>query len=298
MKKRDLPPLNALRAFEAAARLESVGKAATELHVTHGAVSRQIRILEDALGHPLFARDGRGIAPTTAGLRLRDAASDTFDTLQTAWRELRRSTSTGTWVLGCPGSILARWVIPRIERLSRELPQMRLHLAANENPPDAHLTGLDIALLIGSPPWPETWGIHPLVPEQIGPVLSPRHPRAAALCGSPAESLLGQDLLHTSSRPDAWQDWARLSGLDADSLKTGTGFDHLYYLLEAAVAGLGIAIAPKQLVADDIAAGRLVAPWGFVETSAIWVICERARSPNRDLEPLVSWFRAELAKSG
>lgn len=294
MKRCDLPPLNALRAFETAARLGSVGKAAAELHVTHGAISRQIRILEEALGKPLFARDGRGIAPTPAGLRLREAATDAFDPLRIAWNELRRTSSTGAWVLGCPGSILARWMIPRIERLGRELPGVKLHLAASESVPDAHLTDLDIALLIAAPPWPQTWAVHPLASEQIGPVLSPHHPDADSLRSAAAETLLGRDLLHTASRPDAWQDWGRQLGLDPRRLQMGTGFDHLYYLLEAAVAGLGIAIAPRQLVADDIAAGRLIAPWGFVRTGATWVLCERARAPNPGLGRLVAWLRAEL----
>src|SRR3546814_8651345 len=95
------------------------------------------------------------------------------------------------------------------------------------------------------------------------PGLSPRHPEFARLCDAEPQGLQSHALLHTASRPGAWRDWAVRSGLDPDGLSMGTGFEHLYYLLEAAVAGLGIAIAPQLLVADDIAAGRLVAPWGF-----------------------------------
>src|SRR5690242_2502563 len=103
MTERDLPPLNALRAFEATARLQSVSRAAEALHVTHGAVSRQIRQLEEALGRPLFARQGRGLVLTEAGERLREAASGAFDGLRDAWAALRQP-SSAPFVLGCPRS--------------------------------------------------------------------------------------------------------------------------------------------------------------------------------------------------
>jgi len=289
---RDLPPLNALRAFEAAARLGSLAAAAAELHVTHGAVSRQVKALEEALGAPLFVRQGRGLALTAAGQRLSEAAAAAFEPLRRSWSDLRAPASAAL-VLGCPGSLLARWMIPRLERLSSELPGLRLHLAASEAAPGAQLEGLDAALLIGSPPWPPTWQVHRLGPERIGPVLSPRHPEAARLAASPPDVLLAQPLLHTASRPSAWPEWARRHGLAPDALRLGTGFDHLYYLLEAAVAGLGVAIAPQDLVADDLAAGRLVAPWGFTATDGQWALCTPRRGDAR-IAPLLRWLRREL----
>ena len=123
---RDLPSLNALRAFEATARLGSVNRAAEELHVTHGAISRQLRVLEEALGQPLFVRQGRGIALTVAGEQLQDRVSGAFDQLRDAWTELQRGREDAPFVLGCAGSVLARWVIPRLERLERDLPTLRL----------------------------------------------------------------------------------------------------------------------------------------------------------------------------
>src|SRR5690606_1934403 len=118
-----LPPHTALRAFEAAARLGSVSRAADELHVTHGAVSRQIKALEAHLGVPLFEREGRGLRPTAAGLRLCEAAGEAFATLRAGVRELRRiAAGPRALVLGCPGSVLARWVIPRLDALARDLP--------------------------------------------------------------------------------------------------------------------------------------------------------------------------------
>ncbi|KAF1687679.1 transcriptional regulator [Pseudoxanthomonas broegbernensis] len=291
---RQLPPLNALRAFEAAARLGSVSRAAEELHVTHGAVSRQVRVLEDALGAPLFEREGRGLALTAAGLRLRDAAGDAFAGLQSAWAGLRRHARPAALVLGCPGSLLARWVIPRLERLAADLPQVKLHLSAHEGGFDAALTGMDAALLLGEAPWPADWQVHALAPERIGPVLSPRHARFPALRGAPAAALLDEPLLHTVSRPQAWPRWFAARGLDAGGLRPGTAFDHLTYLLEAAAAGLGVAIAPQELVQADLDSGRLVAPWGFVKTGAEWTLCTVRGNADARVAALAGWLRSEL----
>jgi len=254
---RRLPSLNALRAFEAAARLHSVGGAAAELHVTHGAVSRQIRLLEEELGLALLQREGRGIRPTAAGERLRDAAGGAFAQLQDAVAELRRPARPSALVLGCPGSILARWMIPRLQALQRDLPALTLHLSAHEGEFGPDLDGLDAALLLGQAPWPDGWQVHVLAQERIGPVLSPA------------------------------------------ALRYGTGFEHLYYLLEAALAGIGVAIAPQPLVADDLASGRLLAPWGFAETGGQWALCAR-REQQEDprVQALARWLAGELRQGG
>ncbi|MNN05530.1 Glycine cleavage system transcriptional activator [compost metagenome] len=292
---RDLPPLNTLRAFEAAARLGSMSAAADELSVTHGAISRQIRQLEEELGLALFIKDGRGVKLTDSGVRLGEVASDSFERLRGVCAELRRqSGDNAPFVLGCPGSLLARWFIPRLDRLNRELPELRLQLSASEEL-DPRRAGLDATLWFAEPPWPSDMQVFELAVERIGPVLSPRHARFAELSTAPAGVLLGEALLHTTSRPQAWPEWASASGLEAGALKTGQGFEHLYYLLEAAVAGLGVAIAPQALVADDLAAGRLAAPWGFVETHARLALWVPARLPDRRAARLAEWLRNELA---
>lgn len=293
----DLPSLNALRAFEAAARLQSVKQAAKELHVTHGAISRQIRALEEELGVTLFVKDGRGVKLTDAGLLLRDAAGDAFLRLQGVCAELKRRTEEASFVLGCPGSLLARWFIPRLDRLSRELPELRLRLSASEGEPDPRRPGLDATLLFAEPPWPSDMQVFVLAAERIGPVLSPRHARFAELCQAPPHALLGEALLHTASRPQAWPSWAESQGLPAAGLCYGAGFEHLYYLLEAAVAGLGVAIAPQQLVADDLAAGRLVAPWGFVETPARLALWVPLRRGDGRAERLAGWLKMHLEEA-
>ncbi|MES2819283.1 MAG: LysR family transcriptional regulator [Pseudomonadota bacterium] len=291
----DLPPLNALRAFEAAARLQSISRAAEELHVTHGAVSRQMRVLEEDLGCALFVKDGRGVKLTAAGLRLREAAGDAFERVRGVCAELRQGAEDAPFLLGCSGSLLARWFIPRLDRLNRELPELRLHLSASDADLDPRRPGLNATLLFAEPPWPADMQVHELAAERIGPVLSPRYARHAALAAAPASALLGEPLLHTTSRPQAWPTWAAHNRLEAQALTLGQGFEHLYYLLEAAAAGLGVAIAPYQLVADDLVAGRLVAPWGFVETRAQLVLWLPTRQLDRRGEALAAWLRRELA---
>jgi len=292
---RELPPLNALRAFEAAARLQSISLAAAELHVTHGAVSRQIRVLEEHLGTSLFGKEGRGVKLTDAGRRLRDTAFDVFERLRSTCTELRQA-GDAPFVLGCPGSLLARWFIPRLDRLNRDLPELRLQLSASEGELDPQRGDVDATLCFATPPWPTGMRVDELAAERIGPVISPQHPRFAELAMLAPAQLLAEPLLHTASRPQAWPQWVQLNGLDSANLHPGQGFEHLYYLLEAAVAGLGIAIAPEQLVADDLAAGRLQAPWGFVETPARLCFCSRARNPDSRCARLLDWLAAELQR--
>ena len=293
----DLPPLNALRAFEATARLNSVSQAAEQLHVTHGAVSRQLKVLEEHLGVSLFTKEGRGLKLTDAGMRLRDASTDAFDRLRTVCAELTQSTADAPFVLGCSGSLLARWFIPRLGRLNADLPDLRLHLSAGEGDLDPRRPGLDALLVFAEPPWPADMQVFELASERIGPVMSPRFAGYEHLETAPAAALLTESLLHTTSRPQAWTSWAQQSGLDAKALTYGQGFEHLYYLLEAAVAGLGVAIAPEPLVAEDVKAGRLVAPWGFCETPAYLALWLPKRAADGRARQLAQWLKTELRQT-
>jgi len=292
----DLPPLNALRAFEATARLNSVSQAAEALHVTHGAVSRQIKVLEEHLGVALFVKDGRGIKLTDAGTRLRDASGEAFDRLRSVCSELSRDVSEAPFVLGCSGSLLARWFIPRLGRLKADLPELRLHLSAGEGDLDPRRPGLDALLVYAQPPWPADMQVHVLAEERIGPVLSPHYAGFERLRDAPASALLDEAVLHTTSRPQAWPTWVDEQGLDPAALKYGQAFEHLYYLLEAAVAGLGVAIAPQPLVADDLRAGRLSAPWGFSPTPAALALWVPRRAADGRAEQLAQWLRRELER--
>lgn len=291
----DLPPLNALRAFEAAARLNSVSAAADELNVTHGAVSRQIKTLEEHLGLALFSKEGRGLKLTDSGTRLRDTSSELFGRLRQTCAELKQSQTEAPFVLACPGSLLARWFIPRLDRLNRELPDLRLQLSASEGDLDPRGATVDATLWFAEPPWPADMRVFELAAERIGPVVSPRYSQFKHLNQGTAEDLLKEPLLHTTSRPQAWPSWAQSNAIAPANLRLGQGFEHLYYLLEAAAAGLGVAIAPQQLVADDLAAGRLLAPWGFVETSARLSLWVPKRQLDKRAERLAQWLERELS---
>ena len=294
---RDLPPLNALRAFEATARLGSVSLAADHLNVTHGAVSRQLKVLEEHLAVSLFVKEGRGLKLTDAGIRLRDASSEAFERLRNVCAEITQSHDNAPFVLGCSGSLLARWFIPRLGRLNADLPDLRLHLSAGEGDLDPRRPGLDALLVFAEPPWPADMQVYELASERIGPVISPRFARYEQLRMAPASALLEEPLLHTTSRPQAWPSWAQQNALEPGDLKYGQGFEHLYYLLEAAVAGLGVAIAPEPLVAEDLKAGRLAAPWGFRETPAQLALWLPKRAADGRARQLAQWLKAELARS-
>jgi len=293
---RDLPPLNALKAFEATARLNSVSKAAESLSVTHGAVSRQLKLLEEHLGIALFVKQGRGLKLTDAGSRLRDASAEAFERLRLVCAELSQAQAQAPFVLGCSGSLLARWFIPRLGRLNSDLPDLRLHLSAGEGDLDPRRPGLDALLMFAEPPWPADMDVFELAEERIGPVLSPRFHGFEALQNCAAKDLLEHALLHTTSRPQAWPSWARRNGLEPEALTLGQGFEHLYYLLEAAVAGLGIAIAPEPLVVDDLRAGRLAAPWGFTQTPARLALWVPRRASDGRARQLALWLKQELAR--
>ena len=290
----ELPSLNALYAFEAAGRLGSVSRAALELHVTHGAVSRQIRTLEEQLGVALFTKDGRGLKLTEAGVRLRDVSGETFTRLRQVCGELRQREVDTPFVLGCPGSLLARWFIPRLDRLNSALPDLRLQLSTSQGELDPRSPQVDATLLYAEPPWPADMHVFELARESIGPVISPRHLRFLELSEAAPEALLQEALLHTTSRPQAWPQWLAAMNLQPADMRLGQGFEHLYYLLEAASAGLGVAIAPLQLVADDLAAGRLVAPWGFVQTEAQLSLWVPERRNGQRAERLADWLRTAL----
>lgn len=268
-----LPSLNALKAFIVVAEQGSISMAAQQLHVTHGAVSRQIRLLEEALNTALIEKQGRGIKLTDAGQQLYQNCQPAFKALADSCQQLRQQQLEKPLVLACSGSLLARWLIPRLPAIQQALPDLPLQLvtsADDENPQQQ----ADLSLsFIDQPTASEL--LIPLEQERIGPVLSPTLAEQLSL---DADSTLPElPLLHTLSRPQAWPDWASQQGMAVNQLKMGQGFPHLSYLLEAVLAGLGIGIAPEQLIRTDLQQSRLLAPWGFVSTQA-W-LCLHIHNP-------------------
>ena len=291
-----LPSLSALRAFEATARLGSVTAAAEELNVTHGAVSRQIRSLDDHFGVALFSKAGRGIVLTAHGDKLQSGLSDAFAQLRNSCDALKRDVEEAPFTLACPGSLLARWLIPRLERLHRELPELKLKVVVSETEQPGMQSDASATLAFAEPPWPAEVEVFELMPEQICAAVSPQ--LMTHIDASKPETLFTNKLLYTASRPQAWPQWASAQELEtatlAQSLNEGQGFDHLYYLMEAAVAGLGVAIAPRLLVEDELKSGRLIAPWGSIETPAQLCLWLPSQTDSRRSEPLAEWLKGEL----
>ncbi|MBY5970670.1 LysR family transcriptional regulator [Halomonas denitrificans] len=298
-----LPSMRALRALEAVAELGSVSRAATALHLTHGAVSRQIKGLEQQLGVHLLEREGRGVRLTEAGQELADAIGFHLGALARVCSDVSQRGQGRPFVLNCPGSFLARWFIPRLAALKTALPTLELHLSASEEgegvPPGADGV-LRFQRLPDSPD--ERALIRVLGKERIGPVHSP-HYQVASTQGAgrrQPQELLGHPLLHTRSRPSAWSDWCSQQGMSVEGLSMGQGFEHLTYMLEATLVGLGVGISPDYLVEDDVRAGRLLAPWGFVTTEACLTLhlASGAQGPRHPhANDLADWLAAELGRS-
>ncbi|MGS2742485.1 LysR family transcriptional regulator [Halomonas sp. LS-001] len=291
-----MPPLSALRAFEATARLGSVTAAADELNVTHGAVSRQLKSLDAHFGVALFAKAGRGLVLTHHGEQLQSGVGEAFTRLRDSCASLKHDVEEAPFTLACPGSLLARWLIPRLDRLHQDLPELKLQVVVSDTEQPNQHSDVSASLAFSEPPWPTDVTVIELAPEQICAVVSPR---LASHC-EPAnpDSLFANPLLATASRPQAWPQWASAQGLEPSALETalqqGQSFAHLYYLIEAALAGLGVAIAPRLLVEDDLKSGRLVAPWGSIETPARLCLWLPQKTSVRRSEALASWLRKEL----
>ncbi|SDG23707.1 DNA-binding transcriptional regulator, LysR family [Onishia taeanensis] len=291
-----LPSLNALRAFDETARTLSVTRAAEALHVTHGAVSRQLKQLEEQLGVTLFRRQGRGLVLTQEGELLRSSTSQAFEHLGQACSQLRRRASEAPLVLGCPGSFLARWFIPRLDRLKAQCPGLNLHLTADEEVAGRLGTDVDAVLRFAEPPWPDDVQVVELAPERMGPVLAPQLLDATTHDTPAPDELTKLPMLHTQSRPQAWSQWFVAQELDPATIRHGQSFEHLNYMLEAALVGLGVAIAPSYLVEEDLRTGRLIAPWGFIKTPARLGLWLPASAPRRDIEQLAEWLKDEIGR--
>ncbi|MCM5704306.1 LysR family transcriptional regulator [Larsenimonas salina] len=289
-----LPPLNALRAFEATARLGSVVQAARELNVTHGAVSRHLKTLDGYFECALFERAGRQLALTADGHQLYDDVHAGINRLTLGCQALLDHQRDAPIVLRCPGSFLARWLIPHWAHLKQAVPGIDVQVAASDSALPQR--GERESAVVFLDHTPSSALIERLLEERIGPVVSPA--LAKRWQDTPPSALVGTPLLHTTSRAAAWTHWATARGLDATTLTLDQGFEHLFYLLEAAVSGIGVAIAPELLVKADIDAGRLVAPWGFEATGGHLVLCSGGAVSERRHRALAEWFHTTLAKEG
>jgi len=288
-----LPSLLALRCFEAAARLENFSRAASELHLTHGAVSRAVRLLEDELGVALFERRSRRVFLTDAGRTLARAVGNGMDLMRQAVAELRASARQGRrWVLSCEPTLLMRWLIPRWPDFQARHPGIDVHLVAGGGP-FSFASGIDLAIRRDDFPWPMGYHVEPLFAEKVGPVCRPDK-AATWFSTKKADAALkpGAPPLHTRTRPGAWQEWATAAGQPAPDAP-GQNFEHFYFSLQAAVAGLGVAIGPWHLVRDDLDSGVLAAPLGFVEDGSRYcLLSPQPLQPDSPQADLLAWLRA------
>ena len=254
-----LPPLNALRAFEAAARHLSITIAAEELHVTPGAVSRQIRSLEDGLGVQLLHRGHRQISLTRTGEDYYRAVTRAMDDLREATRRLGKRARRKQLKVRAYTTFAMRWLIPRLSSFHAANPGIEVLLTASLDPVDFRKEDIDGAIRLGDGKWSGV-NTHRLVSNILVPVCSPGVAAGSPEVKKPAD-LQHQTLLHSIARPDDWAHWLKAARADAQvDARSGMTFQSSAMAYAAAMEGQGFAIAQRFLVAADLEAGRLVAP--------------------------------------
>lgn len=281
--------MNSLLPFEATVRHASMTAAAQELHVTHGAVSRQVQNLERSLGTSLFERQTRALRPTPQARQLAAIVRDALDLIDAAARQISHRTPTGPLTLSCEPTLLMRWLIPRLPDLALHVPDVAVHLSAGGGPVFFERDDIDLAIRRDDFPFLEEAIRTQLFAERIGPVCRPD----LAISLMRPDGLSDAALLHTATRPQAWDDWRRITGMRAEPASEQT-LEHFYLTLQAAAAGVGVAIAPYAVVRDDLERGQLVAPFGFVPDGTSYHLLSR-RSLEQDgrVGRLTAWLRAK-----
>jgi LysR family glycine cleavage system transcriptional activator len=281
-----LPPLGSIRAFEAAGRLLSFSKAASELSVTHGAISHQIKALEGWLGVPLFLRLGKSVALTDQGRLYLDSISPALAAIASASRsisahEVLRVNALPTFTM--------RWLFPRLAQFRALHPHIEVQISTGLEPMSRLPANIDV--VIRREPQDVT-GLHKVrvLSEAAFPVCAP-----ALLQRMPLEritDLTRHTILHCPARRTAWDDWLAIAHhsrvVPAQSLE----LEHLYFCLQAAIDGIGVAMGYSPLVAPDLAAGRLVAPFGslVLGTPGYFVITRSERQHDPVVKTFCDWL--------
>ena len=295
---RRLPPLNALRAFEAAARRLSISKAAEELNVTPAAVSHQVKALEEFLGHALFRRLNRALMLTDAGQILLPGLRDGFDHLALAVEKLSARRDDDSLTISTSPSFAAKWLVPRFDRFRVAHPHIELRIDATDRVVDLTRGEADIAIRYGAGDYP---GLRSelLIWDEVFPVCSPR------LCMGPPpltkpEDLAGHTLLHVKwdvlrETAPSWHMWLLAGGVGGVDATRGPRFNLDSMALQAAIEGHGVALVSGALLADDLAAKRLVRPFDLslpMPFGYYVVVTERALTqPN--VAAFFDWIIAE-----
>jgi LysR family glycine cleavage system transcriptional activator len=292
---RRLPPLNALKAFEVVARLSSVSLAARELGVTPGAVSQQVRLLEEHAGAPLVRREASGLALTDLGERLLPVLRDAFEHLKLAADLIYGPAQRQSLAVSVPPSFAVRWLVPRMARFSALHPEIEVWISADMKLADIAGGRADVAVRYGAGPYPGV-RCEILVEAGVIPVCSPA---LMDTLRTPAD-LAGHTLIHVGRgaleepRPD-WATWLRSRRLDGIDSVSGPRFDQTAFAIEDAARGRGLALAPRAFVAEDLASGRLVAPFadGYLATDMAYRLVTRRGVLRAEAQAFVAWLRAE-----
>ncbi len=282
-----LPPLNALRAFEAAARLASFSKAGDELSVTHAAVSHQIKHLEEWFGRPLFRREGRGIKLTKTGEQLSTVVSAAFSAISDRSVALQKSREEETIVVGCLASIASRWLIPGLPEFQAQQPQRSVQLFYVHTAEHLGDEGYDVLISLEEDPNANVKSVK-LFSRRCLPVASPHYlERHGAL--DTAESIAQADLLHDATRDD-WKVWLDRAGLPDSHAAKGPIFEDFNMLATAAIAGHGVALCPVDVFRREIARGDLVVVSDICtqETKGYYLLT--AAEPTTAVEAFRDWF--------
>ncbi len=279
-------PLNALRAFEAAARHLSFTRAGLELFVSQGAISHQVKALEKRLGVPLFRRLPRGLALTDEGLALIPVVQDAFDRLGSTLGRFSGGRYREVLTLGVVGTFATGWLLDRLPDFARSHPEIDLRLLTNNNRVDQAGDGLDLAIRFGDGAW-HGMDAYPLLAAPLTPLCAP--PVAARLCRP--HDLAAETLLR-SYRRDEWLAWFAVAGVPAPAVR-GPMFDSSVTIAAAAVAGHGVALLPPAMFAPLLAEERLVRPFAAeVELGRYWLTRLHSRGETPAMARFRNWITA------
>lgn len=293
-----LPPLTALRAFEAAARHMSFAKAAEELNVTPAALSFQIKSLEEHLGAPLFIRLNRAVELTEAGKTLAPGASDGFQKLTAAWRATQRLHDNTTLTVTAGPAMTAKWLAPRLYDFARAHPEIELRISANLRTADLKRDEVDVAIRFGYGVDDDLYSV-PVRKEWLTPVMTPalaaKYPTPESLTQAP---LIYDDSIDFLDPPCDWPAWFRAVGVEFTPTR-GAHFSNADHAIDAACAGVGVALGRRPMIIKDLMEGRLVASFKVaIETEARFrFLCQRGTENRPQIAAFRDWFFAEIERT-
>ncbi|NDZ17176.1 transcriptional regulator GcvA [Variovorax sp. WS11] len=290
---RKLPPLNALKAFEAAARHVSFTKAAAELHVTHGAVSRQVLLLEDWLGVTLFQRGASQVGLTSSGRAYAQEVTSLLDRLTVVTAQVMEKAAPAAISVSAPPTFTMRWLIPRLSTYQRKRPGIEVRLTTSIAPVHFQENNYDIAIRGALEPMTGCDSV-PFMTETIVPICHADFVESGGL-RSP-EDLARHTLIRYSTEPYAWSTWFDAAGIPEIAGAGTLHFEQMFFALQAAAEGLGVVLVPLFLVADDIVAGKLCAPFGL--HGAMLRHYYANTSPASTHNAVIADFRAWLIEEG